>query len=350
MIPAKKSVQTNVKSYDRNVIKDQLHQKTDNKTASSFIRKQNGKEDQIKDNLNGDKVYDVNDGPAFTSQLESLSSIANWERRLRHGLELERELQGKEIERQKEILNNEWRKLSEKDKTLRIELDARERKIRQKEELIRSDLDEINRKEMMIAEREKMIDEIVIQRTKDEISEEVEKLKKKFYQLEQSKVNLNKREEKLKDAEQKLHEQAILVKEKIDKKKDTEIEMAKFRKEYEIMKKENEILKSRLEELQDYQVVKFQNNSLKNELKCVKEALKNKITEFDDAKGVWEKEKKKEEEIILKLKMELRKCEQEYLLIKQKHQGEINEWSHKNEQLKLELQHSKSFAQQIAAK
>jgi hypothetical protein len=282
--------------------------------------------------------------------LTKVSSIANWEKQIRYELEIDREIQTREFERQKEKLRIEWRKLNERDKSLRIELDARERKLRLKEEELKTNSEDINQKLIEIAQKEEIINDIVNEKIKSEMKDEIEKLKKKFNELEINKLNLTKREEKVKEVEARLHEQVKIVKEKIDNKRFSEIELAKYRKELEIIKKENEVLKKSVESMEDYQMTKFENKSLKNELNAIKETLKNKIIEFDCEKEKYEKEFKISDEKVLKMKMDLRKCDQELLLLKQRHQGDLDELNHKLEQINNQLKQSKLVAQQLALK
>lgn len=288
--------------------------------------------------LNGDETFD------------KISTIALWEKKMRLELEIEREIQTKELERQRVKLDNEWRKLHEKDKVLRIELDAKERRVRRREDDIKNELDEVDQKLGELHRREEIINEIVAQKVKGEVCQEREKLRSKFYELEQSRENMAKREEKIREIEARLHEQAKIVKEKIEAKKDYEIELAKLRREYEITKLENEALKSRFQGMQDYQVVKFEKNSLKTELNAIKNSLKSKQQELDSSQDRWEREAKSLGDRVLKLKLDLKKQEEELLLTKQKHQGENNEWSERQEQLTAEVQQLRSVAQQLALK
>ena len=139
--------------------------------------------------------------------LDQISSIANWERQIRYELEIEKELQRRELDRQREKLASDQRKLEDWDKQLRIELDARERKIRLSEEELRSRVEEFTAKSAELMRREQMISEIVAERLKAEMKFEIEKLRKKFNELEADKSNLAKKEERVKEVEARLHEQ-----------------------------------------------------------------------------------------------------------------------------------------------
>ena len=145
--------------------------------------------------------------PFFHRSLDKISSIANWERQIRYELEIEKELQRRELDRQKERILNDQRKLEEWDKQLRIELDARERKIRLNEEELRSRYEEFAQKSSELMRREQMINDIVTERIKGEMKFEIEKLRKKFNELELDKSNLTKKEERVKEVETRLHEQ-----------------------------------------------------------------------------------------------------------------------------------------------
>ena len=149
--------------------------------------------------------------PIFHRSLDKISSIANWERQIRYELEIEKELQRRELDRQKEKLQSDQRKLEEWDKQLRIELDARERKIRLNEEELRSRYEEFGQKSADLMRREHTINDIVTERIKAEMKLEIEKLRKKFNELELDKSNLTKKEERVKEVEARLHEQVHLV-------------------------------------------------------------------------------------------------------------------------------------------
>ena len=145
--------------------------------------------------------------PIFHKSLDKISSIANWERQIRYELEIEKELQRRELERQREKLQKDQRKLDEWDKQLRIELDARERKLRLGEDQFKSKCEEVEQKSTELIRKEQMINEIVNERIKAEMKFEIEKLRKKFLELEIDKSNLTKKEERVKEVEARLHEQ-----------------------------------------------------------------------------------------------------------------------------------------------
>ena len=282
--------------------------------------------------------------------LAKVSAIANWEKQIRYELEIDKEIQSREVERQRERLKNETRKLDDRDKSLRIELDARERKIRLREEELQNNIEDLDQKLSELSTREQMIESIVSEKIKIEMKEEIEKLRKKFNELEEKDLSLNKREEKVKEVEQRLHEQVKIVKEKIDNKRLSEIELAKSRKDLEIVKKENEVLKQRVESMEDYQLTKFENKSLKTQLNAIKESLKNKSIELEVEREKLEKSIKQSDEKVLNLKMDLRKRDQELLLLKQKHQGDLDQYENQLEQLKNQLKLSKISLQQLQHK
>ncbi|KAI2796360.1 hypothetical protein BLOT_015812 [Blomia tropicalis] len=281
--------------------------------------------------------------PIFHRSLDKISSIANWERQIRYELEIEKELQRRELDRQKEKLQSDQRKLEEWDKQLRIELDARERKIRLNEEELRSRYEEFGQKSADLMRREHTINDIVTERIKAEMKLEIEKLRKKFNELELDKSNLTKKEERVKEVEARLHEQVKIVKEKIDSKRLSDIEMAKFKKEMEIMKKENEVLKEKVESMEDYQVTKFENRSMKNELQILKESLDSKNQELERERDRWEKEQRANDQKVISLRSELRKAEQELIIQKQKEQGDLEEMNSKYEAVNGQFKRLQAF-------
>lgn len=162
---------------------------------------------QVNGNDDGEEEEGESIEPFFHRSLDKISSIANWERQIRYELEIEKELQRRELDRQKEKIQSDQRKLEDVDKQLRIELDARERKLRLGEEELRSRAEEFTQRAAELSRREAMINEIVGERIKAEMKGEIEKLRKKFNELEFDKSNLSKKEERVKEVEARLHEQ-----------------------------------------------------------------------------------------------------------------------------------------------
>lgn len=288
--------------------------------------------------------------PLFHQSMEKISSIAHWERQIRYELEIEKELQKRELERQREKLKNDQRKLEDWDKLLRIELDARERKLRIGEDELKSRLDEFNHKTNELIRREQMINEIVNERIKGEMKFEIEKLRKKYNELEMDKSNLTKKEERVKEAEARLHEQVKIVKEKIDSKRISDIELAKYRKELEITKKENEVLKEKVDSMEDYQITKFENRAFKNELQILKETLENKNQELERDRERWEREQRTSDQKIITLKRDLHKAEQELILLKQKFQADNDEITSKYEAANGQVKRLQTFIKDHLAK
>lgn len=288
--------------------------------------------------------------PLFHQSMEKISSIAHWERQIRYELEIEKELQKRELERQREKLKNDQRKLEDWDKLLRIELDARERKLRIGEDELKSRLDEFNHKTNELIRREQMINEIVNERIKGEMKFEIDKLRKKYNELEMDKNNLTKKEERVKEAEARLHEQVKIVKEKIDSKRISDIELAKYRKELEITKKENEVLKEKVNSMEDYQITKFENRAFKNELQILKETLENKNQELERDRERWEREQRTSDQKIITLKRDLHKAEQELILLKQKFQADTDEFTSKYEAANGQVKRLQTFIKDHLAK
>lgn len=288
--------------------------------------------------------------PFFHKSLDKISSIANWERQIRYEFEIEKELQRRELERQKEKLHSDQRKLEEWDKQLRIELDGRERKLRLSEEQVRSRCEEFEQKSSELLRREQMINEIVNDRIKSEMKFEIEKLKKKFNELEVEKLNLSRKEERVKEVEARLHEQVKIVKEKIDGKRMGDIELAKYRKELEILKKENEVLKEKVDSMEDYQVNKYENRALKSELQVVRETLESKCQELERDRERWEKEQRSMDQKLLSAKAEARKAEQELVIQKQRAQSDLEEMSSKYEAVNGQVKRMQTFIKNHLAK
>ncbi|XP_054164764.1 putative uncharacterized protein DDB_G0286901 [Oppia nitens] len=323
----------------RRAINQELGQ---SRETNDFIEREVQTED------NGISIKETND--LKWDSLAKVSSIANWEKQLRYELQIDKEIQMRELERQRERLLTESRELQERDKSLRIKLDAREKRVRQREEELNTSLQELNDKLDEVTAKEHTIDTIVNEKIKNELKDEIEKLKKKFNELEINKIELNKRENKVKEVEQRLYSQVKIVKEKIDNKKLLDMELIKTRKDLEIARKENELMKERVDSMDDYQMTKFENKSLKNELNIVKESLENKLTEFETEKQKFEKLIKERDEKVLKLTIDLRKCEQQILLMKQKHQGDIDQFDNKLIQLDNQFKQSKLVTKQLQYK
>lgn len=281
--------------------------------------------------------------PIFHRSLDRISSIANWEKQIRYELEIEKELQRRELDRQKEKLQHDQRKLSEWDRQLRIELDARERKVRLSELELQARLEEIGQKGEELQRRETIVTEIVNERLKTEMRIEVDKLRKKFNELEGDRTSLAKKEERLREAEARLHEQVKLVKAKIDTKRTSDIELAKSRKELEIVRKENEVLRDKVESMEDYQLTKYENRALKNELACLKEALEAKTSELERDRDRWERDQRANDQKIGQLKAELRKSEQDAALQSQRSADDLEVMSTKYEATSCQVKRLKAF-------
>ncbi|KAF7493221.1 hypothetical protein SSS_02803 [Sarcoptes scabiei] len=288
--------------------------------------------------------------PLFHRSMDKISSIAKWERQIRYEFEIEKELHKRELERQREKLQNDQRKLENWDKQLRIELDARERKLKLGEEELKSRSEELNQKMNELLRREQLINEIVNERIKSEMKFEIEKLRKKFNELEIEKNNLSKKEERVKEVEARLHEQVKIVKEKIDGKRLSDIELAKYRKELEITRKENEVLKEKVDSMEDYQITKFENKAFRNELQLLKEALNSKNQELERDRERLEREQRASDQKIMTLRHDLRKSEQELMLLRQKSEADNEEITSKYEAANGQVKRLQAFIRDYLAK
>lgn len=140
------------------------------------------------------------------------------------------------------------------------------------------------------------------------------------------------------------------MKEKIDSKRLSDIELAKFKKELEIVRKENEVFKEKVDSMEDYQVTKYENRSMKNELHMVKEALDSKNQELERDRERWEKEQRACDQKVASLRGELRKAEQELVIQKQKAQGDLDEMTSKYEAVNGQLKRLQAFINDHLAK
>ena len=349
MIRPKSAIATRRKQISNGIIHSKSSTKLNNKPEQYYSDEETGCH-QGDDDQNLDDTDDQGMKPLFHRSMDRISSIANWERQIRYEFEIEKELQKRELERQREKLQSDQRKLEDWDKQLRIELDARERKLRLGEEELKSRVEDFNQKTNELMRREQMINEIVGERIKAEMKFEIEKLRKKFNELEIDKSNLIKKEERVKEVEARLHEQVKIVKEKIDSKRMSDMELAKYRKELEITKKENEVLKEKVDSMEDYQITKFENRAFKNELQILKESLESKNQELERDRERWEREQRSNDQKIICLKRDLRKAEQESVLLKQKFQADQEEFSSKYEAANGQVKRLQAFIKDHLAK
>nr|XP_027198979.1 putative uncharacterized protein DDB_G0282133 [Dermatophagoides pteronyssinus] len=349
LIRPKSAIATRHKQIANGIIHSKSSTKLNNKPEKCYSDDETECHEGDDDQIPGDND---NQGmkPLFHRSMDRISSIANWERQIRYEFEIEKELQKRELERQREKLQSDQRKLEDWDKQLRIELDARERKLRLGEEELKSRLEDVNQKTNELMRREQMINEIVGERIKAEMKFEIEKLRKKFNELEIDKSNLIKKEERVKEVEARLHEQVKIVKEKIDSKRMSDMELAKYRKELEITKKENEVLKEKVDSMEDYQITKFENRASKNELQILKESLESKNQELERDRERWEREQRSNDQKIMSLKRDLRKAEQEVVLLKQKFQADQEEATSKYEAASGQVKRLKAFIKDHLAK
>ena len=144
--------------------------------------------------------------------------------------------------------------------------------------------------------------------------------------------------------------QVKIVKEKIDSKRLTDIELAKYKKELEIVKKENEVFKEKVDSMEDYQVTKFENRSLKSELQILKESLDSKNQELERDRDRWEKEQRASDQKIMTLRGEVRKAEQDLVIQKQKEQGDMDEMTSKYDAVNGQLKRLQAFIKDHLAK
>lgn len=126
--------------------------------------------------------------------------------------------------------------------------------------------------------------------------------------------------------------------------------MAKSKKELETVLKENEVLKERVDSMEDYQAAKFENRSMKGELALLREALESKSGELERERERWEREQRAGDQKVINLRGELRKMEQELLLEKQKAGGDLEEMTSKYDAVNGQLKRLQAFIKDHLAK
>lgn len=141
-----------------------------------------------------------------------------------------------------------------------------------------------------------------------------------------------------------------IVKEKIDSKRLTDIELARYKKELEIVKKENEVLKERVDSMEDYQVTRFENRAMKGELAMLRESLDSRSAELERERERWEREQRTSDQKIVGLKGELRRAEQELLTARQKAEGDLEEASSRYDAVSGQLKRLQAFVKEHIAK
>ncbi len=140
------------------------------------------------------------------------------------------------------------------------------------------------------------------------------------------------------------------MKEKIDSKRLTDIELARAKKELEIVKKENEVLKEKVDSMEDYQVTRFENRAMKGELAMLRESLDSRAAELERDRERWEREQRASDQKMVALKGELRKAEQELIIARQQSAGDLEEASSKYEAVSGQLKRLQAFVRDHIAK
>lgn len=275
--------------------------------------------------------------------LDKIGEIAFWEQQIRLELEVRLELVEKDITRKKSSLDIEKKRLEEKDKTIRSELSARERRLALNEEHLRERLDSLTQREGDVQLREDQIDQKIKRRVKEKVKEETARLRTKFYELEECRRLLDQREETSKKREQAANRQGR----EID---DIQNELFVKNKEIEYLKEDNYALRSKLESLSNYDALKYEAAASKSELEKVKKEMRRKLDEFADEKSNHEAEKLAiQKSLRVKHIEEKRRLDDEILQLRQNFQGKMNAWQEKYESLLKDFERREAASSQILA-
>ncbi|KAI1307590.1 hypothetical protein HDE_00679 [Halotydeus destructor] len=273
--------------------------------------------------------------------IDKINEVATWEAQIRFEFEFRLELMEKEFVRKSENMETVKRKLEEKDKMIRTELAAKERSISSREEQLRERLDQVTLAEREIEVKEANYERNLKKEVREQVKSEVLKLRIRFYELEGQKSALDERESAVKRKESAMTKQSF----------DCDHLNGELRvktRQLEELKEENAALRTRLDQLGDYESKKKELDSLKTERSELRQELRNKVDE--NAANVLSHERKmKELERRLKIKNaeKVRSLEEKFLKLRQTYQARLEQWSTKYDLLVKELENNQLNADNL---